>query len=338
MEEYNRSSILSSVHINCPELIFKRLRKGKLSMNKLLNAEEDRSKYSSAKSCGDIAVVVYDGRSQSLEQLPEDSMAAAILSKTSSECLQVKFLEGGYELFHRLHSTLCKVSCNSEGAHRRPSFCLQLNQAPLVPPSNPISITRHNSLPESDSEALYEPYEILPHLYLGNEGVARCHAALKNNVISRILNVTSHIPNCFEQEGILYKQIPVEDLPDVDMTQHLEEALQFIEEARLQGEKILVHCHAGRSRSVTVILAYLMKFHSYSLYGALEFVQQCKQDVDPNLGFMRQLLAYEKSSCRPSPTDSGLGSSPMEDHYFMPSPPASPFCQLTSPISSDMDM
>jgi len=336
VEEYSGGRVLSSVHINCPELIFKRLRKGKLSMNKLLNAEEDRAKYSSARTCEDVVVVVYDQSSQDWQQLPENSMAAAILNKTSLECLQVKFLEGGFELFHRLHSNLCSFS-SCEAVCRRPSFCLQLNQAPLVPPSNPISITRHSSSPENSSKTLHKPFEILSHLYLGNEGVAKCRSALDNNFITRILNVTSHLPNYFEQEGLLYKKIPVEDRVDVDMMQHLEGALQFIEETRLRGEKILVHCHAGRSRSATVILAYLVKFYNYSLFGALEFLQQCKPDVDPNLGFMRQLLAYEKSTCRPSPTDSGLGSSPMEDHYFMPSPPASPSYALPLPISFNMD-
>lgn len=111
----------------------------------------------------------------------------------------------------------------------------------------------------------------------------------------------------------------MEDKLDVDMMQHLSGAFEFIEEAKERGHSVLVHCHAGKSRSVTIILAYLMKYYSHTLESAVEYVERRKSDISPNLSFMGQLLEFE-GSLRPSPADSGFGSSPVEGHYFLHSP------------------
>jgi len=52
---------------------------------------------------------------------------------------------------------------------------------------------------------------------------------------------------------------PIRDEEEVDIAAHFETAYAFIEEARVKQEAVLVHCHEGKSRSVTLVLAYLMK-------------------------------------------------------------------------------
>lgn len=58
------------------------------------------------------------------------------------------------------------------------------------------------------------------------------------------------------------------------------------------GGKVLVHCHAGRSRSATVCLAYLMRTCHLSLDAAYEHVRTRREVIDPNLNFMQQLQDY----------------------------------------------
>ena len=327
--EYCRGYINSSVHICCEGMILRRLKKGTLKIESLLNLDEDKTKYTTAKTSEGLCVVVCDQSSYNTESLASDSMAALLLKKVSRECKHVAFLEGGYDLFFKLHRELCDLpQSSSDGSLQiRPSsLVLQLNTLSLSMKAvsnmnksleSPMDV----STTEENIPNIISPFEILPHLYLGCRKVATCLPGLRENKVTRILNVTSSIPNHFQSlEGFMYKQIAVEDNLDVDMTQHLTGAFQFIEEAKACGEKVLVHCHAGRSRSVTIILAYLMKYYTHTLESALEYVKERKPDINPNLSFIGQLLNYEECNLRPSPADSGLGISPVEGHYFMPSP------------------
>ena len=64
--------------------------------------------------------------------------------------------------------------------------------------------------------------------------------------------------------------------------------------AQLQaGHSVAVHCRNGRSRSASVILAYLVKYEDLSLNAALAQLQACRAIVQPNCGFMEQLRAWE---------------------------------------------
>ena len=45
----------------------------------------------------------------------------------------------------------------------------------------------------------------------------------------------------------------------MDITAFFRTAYSFIEQAKAKGTAVLVHCHEGKSRSVTLVLAYLMK-------------------------------------------------------------------------------
>lgn len=68
-----------------------------------------------------------------------------------------------------------------------------------------------------------------------------------------------------------------------------------IDEAREQGSGVLVHCHAGVSRSATVTVAYIMKRQGLCLGDAYKFVKDLRPVISPNLNFMGQLLKYEKN-------------------------------------------
>lgn len=50
----------------------------------------------------------------------------------------------------------------------------------------------------------------------------------------------------------------------------------------------------GISRSATIVLAYLMKYHHNTLKDALVFLLEKRPIICPNSGFMVQLLQYEK--------------------------------------------
>jgi len=50
----------------------------------------------------------------------------------------------------------------------------------------------------------------------------------------------------------------ISDEEDSNISNIFEEACDFIDEVETRGGKVLVHCFEGRSRSATLLLAYLM--------------------------------------------------------------------------------
>lgn len=101
-------------------------------------------------------------------------------------------------------------------------------------------------------------------IFIGNADHAADLLSLQQRGINYILNMAANDPVCqMTQEvyGDSYKcmRIAAGDMPLYDISQHFAATSEFIEEARRNGGRILVHCVAGVSRSATVVLAYLIQ-------------------------------------------------------------------------------
>ena len=93
--------------------------------------------------------------------------------------------------------------------------------------------------------------------------------------------------------GRQWLHVPVDDDWQEDISQHFLKVIQFIDAARKQGHPVLVHCAGGISRSPTLIAAYLMWEHGWTRKEAVEHITSRRKIVDPNDGFMEQLLVFE---------------------------------------------
>jgi len=60
---------------------------------------------------------------------------------------------------------------------------------------------------------------------------------------------------------------------------------------------VLVFCHDGISRSAAIIIAYLMFFKRKTFSQAFTFLKLKRRQAKPNFGFVKQLIAFEKSLC-----------------------------------------
>ncbi|XP_032138577.1 protein phosphatase Slingshot homolog 3 isoform X3 [Sapajus apella] len=133
---------------------------------------------------------------------------------------------------------------------------------------------------------------IFPHLYLGSEWNAANLEELQRNRVTHILNMAREIDN-FYPERFTYHNVRLWDEESAQLLPHWKETYRFIEAARTQGTRVLVHCKMGVSRSAATVLAYAMKQYGCSLEQALHHVQELRPIARPNPGFLRQLQIYQ---------------------------------------------
>ncbi|XP_046883210.1 dual specificity protein phosphatase 22-B [Hypomesus transpacificus] len=133
--------------------------------------------------------------------------------------------------------------------------------------------------------------KVLPDLYLGNFKDARDREQLARNNITHILSIHDSAAPILQE--MTYLCISAADLPSQNLTQHFKQSIMFMHESRLKGEGCLVHCLAGVSRSVTLVVAYIMTTTGLGWQEALAAVKVARPCAGPNLGFQRQLQEFE---------------------------------------------
>lgn len=92
---------------------------------------------------------------------------------------------------------------------------------------------------------------------------------------------------------LVYFRVAVADSHDENISQHFDSAVAFMTGAISSGGSVLVHCREGRSRSVTVVIAYLMMEKKWMLAQAYETMEAIAPDININEGFKRQLMELE---------------------------------------------
>lgn len=72
--------------------------------------------------------------------------------------------------------------------------------------------------------------------------------------------------------------------------------MKFIRNGIKNGTGVLIHCQMGISRSVTMLVAYLMAFDDLKYSEALALVREKWKIATPNSGFEKQLIWFELMS------------------------------------------
>eukprot|EP01129_Flabellula_baltica_P014712 TRINITY_DN7129_c0_g1_i1.p1 TRINITY_DN7129_c0_g1~~TRINITY_DN7129_c0_g1_i1.p1 ORF type:complete len:340 (-),score=49.33 TRINITY_DN7129_c0_g1_i1:80-1048(-) len=153
------------------------------------------------------------------------------------------------------------------------------------------------NLDRSDSNSYQYPSCIIPgFLYLGGEKSVSL-IPLRETKIKKVLNMAIECENP-EIPGIEFLNIQIEDTPKENIFRHFEEAIELLEQARLNGQRVLVHCQAGVSRSATIIIAYLMQHNQWTLEEALNYTKSKRPIIHPNIGFKNQLVQFQKTLFR----------------------------------------
>ena len=119
-------------------------------------------------------------------------------------------------------------------------------------------------------------------------------AQLKRHGITRVVRMSVEDTGVPRFDGVAYLDCGVRDHPAEDIRGAASDAVAFIQRGVARGEKTLVHCHAGISRSATAVLLHLMLNLRADLDTALGHLRGVRPIVQPNRGFMRMLRHTEQ--------------------------------------------
>jgi protein-tyrosine phosphatase len=168
-------------------------------------------------------------------------------------------------------------------------------------------ITRDNFMIVSEvrskpSEILLSP-SVKGRLYLSGRQILHCYQSYN------IEHIVSIVPmrNPSGLDRINHDILSIDDRPDSDTIRLFESRIpslcESIHKSLTEGKNVGVHCQVGVSRSVTLVLAYLMKYEALSLKEAVERVKSCRPFICPNRGFLEILGKLEREQFQKSKSD-----------------------------------
>lgn len=151
--------------------------------------------------------------------------------------------------------------------------------------------------------------QITSSIYLSGFRGASNLDELKKRNIKYIVNCTKSVSNYFEKkdcgcglsnkltlpnDDIQYLRVSIDDMVNENISNYFDSTYEFIEKSVRENKGILVHCHAGISRSSTILIAYFMRKNKWTYKEAYDFVKSKRSIIDPNIGFKKSLLEFEK--------------------------------------------
>uniref|UniRef100_A0A7N0SX39 Dual specificity protein phosphatase PHS1 n=1 Tax=Kalanchoe fedtschenkoi TaxID=63787 RepID=A0A7N0SX39_KALFE len=149
----------------------------------------------------------------------------------------------------------------------------------------------------SDAGNTERPALITGGIFIGGALAARSMHTLQLLGVTHILCLCSNEigqsdsqhPEVFE-----YINFSISDSEDTDISCIFAEACDFIDYVEQAGGRVLVHCFEGRSRSATLVLAYLMLRKRFTLLDAWNMLKRVHRRAQPNDGFAKILVELDR--------------------------------------------
>ncbi len=135
-------------------------------------------------------------------------------------------------------------------------------------------------------------YQIIDNLYLGNLDSIKDNNLV--NILSCIINISNERNNLDSNLNIQQLNIFIKDEPNENISDWFNTTFNLIDEYLNKKKNVLVYCKIGKSRSVTIILNYLMTKDNLSYELAFIKLLKIKSEIGPNQGFIDQLKRFRK--------------------------------------------
>lgn len=138
-------------------------------------------------------------------------------------------------------------------------------------------------------------HQVVPRIYIGNSKVAGNYPWLSGEGITNVVNATSEIPNFFP-DRLHYLTLGLRDT-DEDIMRVLEPSYRYIQSILKYRPwtNVLIHCHAGISRSASIVIYYLMRSRKWDYDTALNFLRSKRSIVRPNPSYEKQLRGVARA-------------------------------------------
>lgn len=111
--------------------------------------------------------------------------------------------------------------------------------------------------------------------------------------ITHILTVLEHSEVRDKNSNENHMYVGADDKSTEDLSKSFQRCNDFIQAGRQSGGNVLIHCRAGKSRSVTIATAYIMSTTGMKWEDALDVVIKCRPCAQPNKGFLKQLEEWQ---------------------------------------------
>lgn len=137
--------------------------------------------------------------------------------------------------------------------------------------------------------------EIIPGLHIGSYKEVCDADVARERGIAAFLCVAEGIEEPFPAHArdARCAHLPLEDNASTELADHIATVFDFLDAATLNDEPAVVYCRKGMSRSVSFVVAYVMRELKVPLEAALEHVRKVYPRADPNFAFVTQLKAME---------------------------------------------
>ncbi|TWU40378.1 hypothetical protein Q31b_37270 [Novipirellula aureliae] len=134
------------------------------------------------------------------------------------------------------------------------------------------------------------------HVIVGAYPFARDVPRLAAEGVKAVVNTCEEYPGPL----LAYESFSIEQfwMPTTDFThpslENVSEAVEFVEQHAKQNQTVYIHCKAGRARSATVAMCWLLKYRNQSIAEAQRTLLKARPHINPRLGQRPVVKQYAK--------------------------------------------
>jgi predicted protein tyrosine phosphatase len=138
--------------------------------------------------------------------------------------------------------------------------------------------------------------KITDKIWIGGYGNVIDNTFLNNNNLTHIISCAIELPPITPDisGSQVFRVGIIDDVVTEDTLVHFVEGARKLHAWVSSGHRVIVHCYAGMSRSVSVVIAYFIMYHKMSYKDAYTLVKTKRRQANPHPAFVPLLLNIEK--------------------------------------------